>query len=62
MNESFVESLPLGTTPPYARMHKWLQRGSVRLPYGVGHRRCIHVPFDGALVWLADVVAAGDLQ
>jgi len=22
-----TETLPLGTTPPYARMHKWLQRG-----------------------------------
>ena len=22
-----IEDLPLGTTPPYARMHKWLQRG-----------------------------------
>lgn len=27
MSASSTESLPLGTTAPYARMHKWLQRG-----------------------------------
>jgi len=27
MSESSTDKLPLGTTPPYARMHKWLQRG-----------------------------------
>ena len=27
MSEVSTDSLPLGTTPPYARMHKWLQRG-----------------------------------
>jgi len=27
MSTSSTHSLPLGTTPPYARMHKWLQRG-----------------------------------
>ena len=26
MSESSNETLPLGTTPAYARMHKWLQR------------------------------------
>ena len=27
MSDSSADKLPLGTTPPYARMHKWLQRG-----------------------------------
>lgn len=27
MDETPSDELPLGTTPPYARMHKWLQRG-----------------------------------
>src|SRR5512139_3610237 len=27
MSEPSSENLPVGTTPPYARMHKWLQRG-----------------------------------
>jgi hypothetical protein len=27
MSSSATEDLPLGTTAPYARMHKWLQRG-----------------------------------
>jgi hypothetical protein len=27
MNTSTEKKLPLGTTPHYARMHKWLQRG-----------------------------------
>lgn len=27
MSDVAMEHLPLGTTPPYARMHKWLQRG-----------------------------------
>jgi hypothetical protein len=26
MSEPPIETLPLGTTPPYARMHRWLQR------------------------------------
>jgi len=27
MNTASTNQLPLGTTPPYARLHKWLQRG-----------------------------------
>jgi len=27
ISDASVETLPLGTTPPYARMHRWLQRG-----------------------------------
>ena len=27
MSGSSSDDLPLGTTPPYARMHRWLQRG-----------------------------------
>ena len=62
MSKSSSNNLPLGTTPSYARMHKWLQRGLFVCLTALVLEGAFTMPLPGDLVRLADVVAPGDLQ
>lgn len=49
MNNSSEQSLPLGTTPVFANMHKWLQRGLIVCLTALVIEGAFIVPF--CLVW-----------
>ena len=49
MNNSSPQNLPLGTTAPFANMHKWLQRGLIVCLTALVIEGAFIVPF--CLVW-----------